>query len=86
MNKEVTIIDVRTAGEFAGGHVEGSINIPLDTVPHRLNDIKNIQGQIILCCASGGRSHMAKQFLMQQGCTNVQDGGPWQMVAMRMSA
>ena len=86
MNTQATVIDVRTPGEFAGGNVQGSINIPLDTIAQRLNEIKAINNEIILCCASGGRSYMAKQFLNQQGLSNIQDGGPWQMVAMQKSA
>ncbi|MGQ1786699.1 MULTISPECIES: rhodanese-like domain-containing protein [unclassified Saccharicrinis] len=77
MEKKITIIDVRTPIEFAGGKVEGSINIPVDQIVQRLDELKAIEGKIVLCCASGMRSFSALQFLQQNGMTNVSDGGPW---------
>lgn len=82
--KEATIIDVRTPGEFAMGRVEGSINIPLNEVPNRVDEFQAIDGDIILCCASGNRSGQATMYLQQQGLTNVYNGGGWQMVAMQV--
>lgn len=82
--KTATIIDVRSPGEFMMGNVEGSINIPLDQVPHKIEDFKNIEGDIILCCASGNRSGQATMFLQQNGMNNVYNGGGWQMVAMQV--
>jgi len=38
--KNITIIDVRTPQEFAAGHVEGSINIPLQELPQRIEEIR----------------------------------------------
>ena len=71
-----TIIDVRSYGEFMGGHVVDSINIALNEMPERLEEIKNLKIPLILCCASGNRSNQAQQFLSQQGieCYN---GGSW---------
>ncbi len=77
---EATIIDVRTPEEFNMGNVSGSINIPLDTIPHRLEEIKNFKTPLVLCCASGGRSFAACQYLSQQGLTDLYDGGPWHNV------
>lgn len=74
------IIDVRTKGEYAGGHVKGSINVPLDQLSHYLNKIKNKEQTIITCCASGMRSGSAKSFLKGQGFLNVHNGGPWMSV------
>ncbi len=79
--KSSTIIDVREEWEFAGGHVAGSINIPLNEIPARLDEFKSIQNTIILCCASGNRSRQATMYLTQQGLTNVQDGGSWLTVS-----
>lgn len=72
---KAVIVDVRTPEEFMGGHVAGSINIPLDEVPMRLEDFKKMNN-IVLCCASGGRSGQATMFLQQNGieCSN---GGSW---------
>ncbi len=82
--KKATIIDVRTPEEFAMGKVEGSTNIPLNEVPDRVEDFKKMEGDIILCCASGNRSGQATLFLEQNGMTNVYNGGGWQMVAMQV--
>jgi phage shock protein E len=72
----MTIVDVRTPAEFAGGHVEGSINIPLQEIPVRVQEIKNLSQPIILCCASGNRSGQATAFLKGHkiDCSN---GGSW---------
>ena len=50
------IIDVRSPMEFACGNVAGSINIPLQEIPLRMNEIKEMNSRVILCCASGARS------------------------------
>ena len=70
------IIDVRTPAEFAQGHVDGSSNIPLDQFQARMAEIDPGQ-PVILCCASGGRSGMAKQMLEQAGHTRAHNAGPW---------
>lgn len=75
--QEVKVIDVRTPGEFAGGHVEGSINIPVNIIHEHIEEIKAINQPIILCCASGGRSNSAYHFLKSNGIENISDGGPW---------
>lgn len=74
--KQGTIVDVRTPEEFMGGHVAGSINIPLQELNTRMNELKALQAPLILCCASGGRSGMATQLLTQHGiqCGNA---GSW---------
>lgn len=71
-----TIIDVRTPAEFMGGHVAGSINIPLSDITAKLDEIKKMNQPIILCCASGGRSGQATMFLKQHGI-NCSNGGSW---------
>lgn len=57
------IIDVRTPGEFAGGHITGSINIPLDKISVRAVELKKKNKPIVTCCRSGNRSGMAKTIL-----------------------
>jgi phage shock protein E len=71
-----TIIDVRTPMEFMGGHVVGSINIPLDEIETRFEEIQALPAPVILCCASGNRSGMATNYLQSRGieCSN---GGSW---------
>lgn len=73
------IVDVRSPGEFAGGNVKGSINIPLNTVESKLEDIKKLKEPVILCCASGGRSGQATRFLQAKG-VNCINGGGWMSV------
>jgi phage shock protein E len=77
-NKGV-IVDVRTYGEFQGGNVVDSINIPLNEIPERLDEIKKLQGPIILCCASGMRSEQAQHFLSQKDI-DCYNGGSWLFV------
>jgi rhodanese-related sulfurtransferase len=74
---KTTIIDVRSEGEFMMGHVEGSINIPLDTVPDRVEEFKTMEKPIVFCCASGNRSGQATRFLLAQGVTDIYNGGGW---------
>ena len=70
------IIDVRKKGEYAGGHIRGSVNIPLDKLVSNLNKLKKNK-DIITCCASGSRSASAKGILTSHGFTNVHNGGSW---------
>lgn len=70
------IIDVRTPSEFQGGNVVGSINIPLQELEKRLDEVKQLGKPLVLCCASGGRSGMAERFLKAQG-VSCENGGGW---------
>lgn len=73
------LVDVRTPGEFAQGHVKGSVNIPLDMVQAELEQLRD-KKNIIVFCLSGGRSSQAKSILEQHGFTNVINGGTWNYV------
>jgi len=75
-----TIIDVRTPAEYMGGHVSGSINIPLDQVTHKLSKIKKMKKPIVLCCASGVRSANATYLLKNKNINDVHNGGRWSKV------
>lgn len=70
------IIDVRTKGEYAGGHIKGSVNIPLNTLAGNLGKIKKDR-PVITCCASGMRSASAKSVLKSNGFKEVYNGGGW---------
>lgn len=72
----MTIIDVRTPGEFMGGNVAGSINIPLQEIQSRTDEIKSMQQPIVLCCASGMRSGQATAYLRSIG-VDCENGGSW---------
>lgn len=71
-----TILDVRSFEEFQAGHAVGSVNIPLQEIPNRMDELKKFTMPLILCCASGNRSGMAERFLLQSGfeCINA---GSW---------
>ena len=71
--KKGTIIDVRTPAEFSGGHVAGSINIPLNRLPDNFKKLTAMEFPLVLCCASGIRSAQAAEFLNSRGldCINA---------------
>ncbi len=71
-----TIIDVRTPGEFMAANAPGSINIPLNEVPQRIDEFRKAEKPLVLCCLSGGRSGQACNYLDSMGieCFN---GGSW---------
>jgi rhodanese-related sulfurtransferase len=74
--KKGTIIDVRSYEEFQSAHAVDSINIPLQEITERLEELKKMDLPLVLCCASGNRSGMAERFLTQSGieCCNA---GSW---------
>lgn len=74
---DAVVIDVRTRGEYMGGHVADSINIPLDEIPQNIQKIKDMGKTVIFCCASGNRSGQATRFVQQQGIENIHNGGAW---------
>lgn len=71
------IIDVRSKSEYAGGHIKGSVNIPLDKLNSSLSKLKDKSKPVITCCASGMRSASAKSILKANGFTEVYNGGGW---------
>jgi rhodanese-related sulfurtransferase len=79
------IIDVRTAAEYADGHVNGSKNIPLDRISAETAKIKKMNKPVITCCRSGARSAQAASILKAAG-VDVYNGGPWQAVRDAISS
>ncbi|MBM3428767.1 MAG: rhodanese-like domain-containing protein [Bacteroidetes bacterium] len=75
------LVDVRTPEEFAAGHVNASVNIPLDQIVDHIDELKS-KSHVIVFCKSGMRSEMAKSILNQAGMDNVTNGGPWGDVKM----
>lgn len=72
--EQLTIIDVREPWENAEGRIEGSQNIPLGSLPTKLDDLEDLKDQeVIVHCKGGGRSASAKAFLAQQGFRNVRN-------------
>ncbi len=67
---DICLIDVRTPAEHALGHLEGSVNIELDKIRERLDEIPRDK-KIILYCGVGLRGYFAARILMQHGITDV---------------
>ena len=79
------LIDVRSRGEFAGGHIAGSLNLPLDELPARVaSEVPDKQAPLLLFCASGIRSGRAAAFLAAQGYTQAHNGGSVGAVATKL--
>ncbi|MGW3561269.1 rhodanese-like domain-containing protein [Streptomyces sp. NPDC000963] len=68
---ELTVIDVRTPGEFASGHLPGALNVPLDRLESALSEIRGAadRGEVLVVCASGARSENACRTLAGHGVT-----------------
>ncbi len=73
----VTIIDVREPWEFAAGHAENAVNIPLATLKNNLLLVKDFTKPILLTCESGNRSAQVHNLLMAKGFEGIYDGGGW---------
>jgi len=78
------IIDVRTPAEYKSGNYKGSINIPLDTISKKMNDIKKKNKAVIAVCRSGARSGQATSMLKQNGI-EAYNGGPWTSLNSKLS-
>jgi len=76
LKQGAVILDVRSKGEYQGGHIKGSVNIPVDVLRNNLSKL-NKEKPIITCCASGMRSASAKSILKSNGFTEVYNGGGW---------
>jgi len=75
LSAEPIIVDVRTSQEFSGGAFPGAINIPLDDLQIRINELGGKSREITLYCASGARSAYGQRVLQQLGYTNTKNGG-----------
>lgn len=64
--KEFSIFDVRTQEEFAFGHIQGAINIPLDDIRERITEFKSDK-PIVIYCAVGLRGYLATNILIANG-------------------
>lgn len=68
------LIDVRTPEEFASGHIEGAVNIPVEALASRLAEVPSGQ-PIVVYCRSGNRSATASQILANAGYSGIYDLG-----------
>jgi rhodanese-related sulfurtransferase len=80
-------IDVRSATEFAAGHIPGAINIPMDEIESRLGDLP-AEG-VVLVCQAGKRAEMTRAMLTGQVAEMyILSGGTdaWQAAGLPMVA
>ena len=83
VSAEPLIVDVRTPAEFAGGAYPDAVNIQLDELPSRLEELGEKSRDITVYCASGARSAYAQRMLQQMGYTDVKNGGGLMHMMMR---
>lgn len=70
--EDFVLLDVRTPGEYSRGKLEGSINVPVDEVPQKVESvIPDKSKTIYVYCLSGARSTVAVETMMRQGYTKV---------------
>ncbi|OHX65029.1 rhodanese-like domain-containing protein [Flammeovirga pacifica] len=78
IQKGATLIDVRSVMEFEEGHIENAINIPVNDIQSRMNEVKNSTTPIVLCCLSGGRAGVAQALIQAAGVKEVYNAGGWE--------
>jgi rhodanese-related sulfurtransferase len=70
--EQVFLLDVRQPNEFANGHIEGAVNVPVREVPKSLTKLpEDKNAPIVVVCASAVRSGYVTQTLAFKGYTNV---------------
>lgn len=69
------LVDVRTTGEFSGGHIPGAVNIPVHELAGRSGEIGPKERPVVVYCASGMRSASAAKSLKAAGFAKVVDLG-----------
>jgi len=79
LDKNATVLDVRTEAEYNEGHVKDSLHIVLDELEYEIEQLKALKKPIITCCRSGVRSERAKDLLAENNI-DVINGGSWQNV------
>jgi rhodanese-related sulfurtransferase len=70
------LLDVRSPQEYAGGHLPGAVNIPVQELDRRLAELGPRDGALVTYCRSGHRSSRAAEILRAHGFTNVHNLGP----------
>lgn len=73
--KGALLLDVRTPQEFAEDHVLGALNVPVQELSMRLDELGPKERPIVIYCRSGARSASAKHLLQDAGFRHVHDMG-----------
>lgn len=68
---ELLLVDVRDNGDYAEGHLEGAINIPITEITQHLDMLPDLNQNMVIYCGSGHRSAIVMQALTMLGYTNV---------------
>lgn len=76
VSNAAVIIDVRSPGEYKDGHINGSLNFPLDNIRSKVDELKKSGKPVITVCRTGTRSSMATGILKSAGI-EVYNGGAW---------
>jgi rhodanese-related sulfurtransferase len=71
--ESVGVLDVRSAAEFATGHIPGAVNIPMEQIETRLPDVP--AGPLVLVCEAGKRAEIVAGWLGDRKDVSVLDGG-----------
>jgi glyoxylase-like metal-dependent hydrolase (beta-lactamase superfamily II)/rhodanese-related sulfurtransferase len=76
-NSQVKLLDVRSALEFNQVHIKDSVNVPIDMLSAKINDLSQVKQNYIVLCLTGNRSAMAADMLIQSGIQGVKvlEGG-----------
>jgi len=74
-NEQVLLLDVRTDEEFITGHIPNAINIPVDELEERLDELEDKNKIILVYCKSGTRSVIACEILEAANYTNIYNMG-----------
>ena len=79
-NSTISLVDARSAEEYAGGHVTGAVNIPHDQYAQLKNKLPSDHNRpIVIYCKSGKRATHLKNTLINEGYSNVQVLPPRQL-------
>ena len=74
---QVKLLDVRSALEFSEAHIKDSMNVPLDMLSNKINELSQSKQSYVVFCRTGNRSPMAADMLLQSGihAVKVMEGG-----------
>jgi len=67
---DLVILDVRTVAEYHDGHIEGAINIPVEEIANRLDELSK-EDELLVYCRTGNRSRTAVSILEDAGFTKI---------------